>query len=324
MTRQRRVKSIKDELVGKSREALLAAVQIYNTPQITFKAESFITLSIIGWTYLLHAYYHSKGICYRYYRFNGKKKVFDKTKYGAYKHWELERCINDKNCPLDTDTIANLRFLIGVRHEIEHQMTDKIDGFISAKLQACAINFDFYITRLFGERYSLGNELALTIQFSPLTPGQRDTMRDNPHITTNVKNFIADFEDNLSDKSLRSSRYAYRVLFVPINAKRLGQEDRVVEFIKSDSPLAQDLDKIYTVLKETEKPKYLAKAIVDMMQKKGYVKFSIYKHTVLWKNKDAKNPKHAYGTQIANTWYWYDKWLQEVDAYCRQHENELK
>ena len=324
MARQRRVKSIKDELVKKSREAILAAVQIYNSPQITFKAESFITLSIIGWTYLLHAFYRSTGVCYQYYRYDGKKKVFDKTKHGAYKHWELERCINDKKCPLDVDTISNLRFLIGVRHEIEHQMTDKIDEFISAKLQACAINFDYYITTLFGEKYSLGKELALAIQFSPLTPVQRDAMRDNPHITTNVRNFVVDFEENLPEESLRSSRYAYRVLFVPINAKREGQADQVVEFVKSDSPLAQNLDKHYTVLKETEKPKYLAKAIVGMMQKKGYGKFTVNKHTALWKSKDAKNPKHAYGTQIASTWYWYDKWVQEVEKYCSQHEEELK
>lgn len=102
---------------------MLAAVQIYNNPQVTFKAESFITLSVIGWTYLLHAFFRSKGIDYRYYRYVGKKKVYDKTKYGAYKHWELERCLNEKDCPLDSDTITNLRFLIGVRHEIEHQMT---------------------------------------------------------------------------------------------------------------------------------------------------------------------------------------------------------
>lgn len=324
MARQRKVKSVKDELVKKSREAILAAVQIYNSPQITFKAESFITLAIIGWTYLLHAYYRSKKVCYRYYRYDGKKKVFDKTKYGAYKHWELERCLNDKNCPLDADTISNLRFLIGVRHEIEHQMTDKIDEFISAKLQACAINFDFYITTLFGEKYSLGKELALAIQFSPLTPAQRDSMRDNPHITTNVRNFIVDFEENLPDEAIRSSRYAYRVLFVPINAKREGQADQVIEFIRSDSPLAQDLDKTYAVLKETEKPKYLPNKIVSLMQARGYSKFNIRKHTVLWKSKDAKNPKHGYGIEIANTWYWYEKWLQEVISYCQQHEEELK
>lgn len=86
MPRKRRVKSVKTELIKKAREAMLAAVQIYNNPQVTFKAESFITLAVIGWTYLLHAFLRSKGIDYRYYRYTGKKKVYDKTKYGAYKH----------------------------------------------------------------------------------------------------------------------------------------------------------------------------------------------------------------------------------------------
>lgn len=324
MVRQRRMKSVKDELIKKSREAILAAVQIYNSPQINFKAESFIMLAIVGWTYLLHAYYRSQGICYRYYTYDGKKKIYDKTKHGAYKHWELERCINEEKCPLDAETVSNLRFLIGIRHEIEHQMTDKIDEFISAKLQACAINFDYYITTLFGNKYGLGNELALAIQFSPLTPGQRDEMRDNPHITTNVKNFVVDFEENLPDELLKSSRYAYRVLFVPINAKREGQADQVIEFIRGDSPLAQGLDEHYTVLKETEKPKYLPSVIVRMMQERGYKRFSMHKHTELWKSKDAKNTKHSYGTIVAGTWYWYDKWVGEVEAYCKKHEHELK
>lgn len=243
MPRIRRVKSVKIELVKKAREAMLAAVQLYNNPQVTFKAESFITLSVIGWTYLFHAYYRSNGIDYRYYHYAGKKKIYDKTKYGAYKHWELERCINEKECPLDNDTKTNLKFLIGVRHEIEHQMTDRIDEFLSAKLQACALNFDFYICKLFGDKYNLSKELSLAIQFSPLIPEQRDALYKNPHITSNVKNFVVAFEDVLSDEALSSSRYAYRVLFVPINAKRKGQADQVVEFIKSDSPLAEGIEK---------------------------------------------------------------------------------
>lgn len=215
MARKRRIKSVKTELVKKAREAMLAAVQLYNNPQVTFKAESFITLAIIGWTYMLHAYYRSIHVDYRYYRVVGKKKVYDKTKYGAYKHWELERCLNDAACPLDFETATNLRFLIGVRHEIEHQMTDKIDEFLSAKLQACAINFDYYICKLFGEKYNLSKELSLAIQFSPLSPEQRDNLQDNVHITTNIRNFVVDFENVLSDEALRSSRYAYRILFVP-------------------------------------------------------------------------------------------------------------
>ena len=177
--------------------------------------------------------------------------------------------MNDAACPLDSETATNLCFLIGVRHEIEHQMTDKIDEFLSAKLQACAINFDYYICKLFGEKYNLSKELSLAIQFSPLSPEQRDNLQDNVHITTNVRNFVVDFENVLSDEALRSSRYAYRILFVPINAKRQGQADQVVEFVKSDSPLAEGLEKAYAVIKETEKRKYLPSEIVKLMKSKG-------------------------------------------------------
>ena len=41
----RRYHSLKDELVRKSRESMLAAVQIYNNPNISFKAETFISLA---------------------------------------------------------------------------------------------------------------------------------------------------------------------------------------------------------------------------------------------------------------------------------------
>ena len=83
---------------------MLTAVQIYNTPQITFKTESYITLAIISWTYLLHAYYRKEKIEYKYFHQKGRKKVFDRTKHGAYKHWELERCLNENSCPLDNET----------------------------------------------------------------------------------------------------------------------------------------------------------------------------------------------------------------------------
>lgn len=149
-------------------------------------------------------------------------------------------------------------------------MTDKIDEFLSAKLQACAINFDYYICKLFGEKYNLSNSLSLAIQFSPLSPEQTKDLKDNSHITTNIQNFIVDFEDVLSDDTLKNSRYAYRVLFVPISAKRKGQADQVVEFINSDSPLAEELEKSYAILKETEKKKYLPSEIVLRMQEIGY------------------------------------------------------
>lgn len=45
---KRRLFSIKEELLCKSREAALAAVQVFNNPNITFKAEVFVVLMHIA------------------------------------------------------------------------------------------------------------------------------------------------------------------------------------------------------------------------------------------------------------------------------------
>tara|TARA_R110002096_G_scaffold377102_1_gene570981 strand:- start:596 stop:811 length:216 start_codon:yes stop_codon:yes gene_type:complete len=65
---KRKFKSVKAELLTKSREAMLSAVQIFNNPNIQFKSESFIVLSNIAWMYLLHAYFRDKKIEYRYHK----------------------------------------------------------------------------------------------------------------------------------------------------------------------------------------------------------------------------------------------------------------
>lgn len=319
MVRRRRVKSVKVELVKKAREAMLAAVQIYNNPQITFKAETFITLAIIGWTYLLHAYYRGVGVDYRQFKWNGKRKKYIRTAGGACRLWGLEDCLDDGNCALDEETKMNLRFLVGVRHEIEHRMTNRIDEFIGAKLQACAINFDFYISKFFGERFNLSKELSLAIQFSPLAPEQKELLLNNDHITSNVKNFVVTFEDVLSEGVRSSPHYAYRVFFVRKAVNAAGQSDRIVEFLPVDSPKAKELEKVYALIKETERAKYLPSQIVSLMQSRGYSKFNTYQHSLLWKARDAKNPKYKYGVKIAKTWYWYEAWLREVEEYCARN-----
>ena len=89
---------------------MLTAVQIFNNPNIQFKSESFIVLSNIAWTYLLHAYYRDKKIEYRYYQTIGTKRKFSRTNKGAFKYWELERCLNCNDNPIDVVTSSNLRF----------------------------------------------------------------------------------------------------------------------------------------------------------------------------------------------------------------------
>ena len=111
MTR-RRGPWIRTELLAKSREAALNAVQTFNNPLTMFKTETFIVLMVIAWTYMLH-HYRREGIEYRYFDPGKKRRRFHRTSSAAFKHWELARCLNEEACPLDRATKSNLRFLIG-------------------------------------------------------------------------------------------------------------------------------------------------------------------------------------------------------------------
>ncbi len=321
--RPKRVGSIKNELIKKSREAALAAVQIFNNPNINFKSESYIVLMIIAWTYLLHAYYKDKKVEYRYCEYKGKKRVFDKTQYKAYKYWELGQCLKYAQSPIDKDTTNNLVFLIGLRNEIEHQMTTKIDNLLSPQFQACCLNYNEYIKTLFGNEQGIDKHLSFSLQFSSISPEQKTLLEKYPELPANIQGYIEDFESSLSEDEFSNLHFSYRVLFVQKTANTKGQADQVIEFIKNDSPLAESINKNYAYIKEIEKKKYLPKQVVDLMINEGFKDFTVNKHISLWKSFDGKNPSKHYGVMVAGKiWHWYDNWVEVVRNSC-QKDKEL-
>jgi hypothetical protein len=310
--RARRAKSFADELVKKSREAMLTAVQIFNNPQIDFKSELFIVTSIIAWTYLLHAYYRKKKVEYR--RRKPGSTRFLKTKHGAVYHWSLEECLDCADCPLDDLVKKNLKFLIGIRHEIEHQMTRRIDAPLSAKFQASALNFNSFIKKQFGKKYALDLEQAFSIQFSGLTEDTAKELMAQADLPQNIRTFIVQYETGLTQEEYDDPRFSYRVALVRKTSNSKSAADRVIEVVPAGSEAAAELNKVF--LKETEKKKYGAKTVVQQMRAEGFPRFTIAAHTDLWKAQDAKNPKHQYGTPVEKAWYWYESWVTVVRRHC--------
>lgn len=310
--RKRSAYSYKLELIRSSKEAALAAIQIYNNPIITFKTESFIVLMIIAWTYLLHAYYRSQGVEYRYFKMGKKRKIFDRID-GQYKCWELARCLNDQACPLDRDTKNNLRFLIGLRNQIEHRRATELDTFLSGRYQACALNYNYYLQNLFGKKFALDEYLTYSIQFAEMSFQQAEAVVEGEmSIPKSVRSYIAQFDNALSGEEFNSDRYSYCILFTKKLTGKLGQADRVIEFIDPNSVLAENISKEYWVQKEVEKPKFRAGEIVKKAKEADFTSFGMHQHTELWKKEDARNPAKGYGTYISGYWYWYQRWLDFV------------
>ena len=324
--RKRRIGSVKSELLAKAQEAALSAIQIFNSPQIVFKSETFIVLMVIAWTYMLHAYYRSKCVEYRYYKQRGKRRSFARTKHKSYRYWELETCLKCNESPIDPDTTNNLLFLIGLRHEIEHQMTRSLDNYLSGHYQACALNFNRYIKDLFGDKYGIDDHLAFSIQFMKISEEQILGSKPESDIPEHLQTYITEFDANLTDDQRNSEHYVIRLVFQPRLVNRSRQADKVIKFVKPDSAIPlEDTDKVYVTTKEVERRKFLPSAVAAKVREAGFTKFRTQpEHVRMWKSEDAKNPGKGYGIEVEGQWYWYESWVERCLELCEDAGDQYR
>ena len=168
--------------------------------------------------------------------------------------------------------------------------------------------------------YSLGEAAAYTLQFRDLTtPASEEAVAPLP---SNIANYLREFDAALSEEDMKSQRFRRRFLFTPITTSKKAQSDEVIKFVPFDSALGKEINDQYqqVFLKEVERRKHLPSKIVKMMQDEGYTRFTMHRHTHLWKKLDAKNPGKGYGVLVASTWYWYDRWIAEVRKHCKDNK----
>jgi len=305
-----------DELLIKAREAMIAAVHIFNSAGLTFRAELFIVTSIIAWTYLIHAWFRREGIDYRYINSAGSVQ---KTKQGEDCYWELGKCLRHVRCPIPKGAITNLEFLLTLRHEIEHRSTSRIDDAVSAKLQACCINFNDSIKSIFGAHYGLERRLPIALQFVTFSADQRSVLKKASNLPAHITTMMDSFHGALSPEEQSDPRFAYRVAFIPKTGNRASNADLAVEFVKPESAEGQEINNV--LLKEVDKRRYTGKQIVKLMRESGFPRFQQHHHTKLWQELDARNPSKGLGKpgDYSNTWIWYEPWLARVRTHCQEH-----
>ena len=300
---------------------MLNAIGGYNSPRTLFRTECFIVLAIIAWTYLLHWHYGKVGVDYRSRKDDGSLVV---TKHGAVKHWELETCLAQAVCPNDPATVANLRFLIAIRHEIEHQMTRRVDDTLSAKVQASVLNFNAALVRLCGERTRLDRDVSIAVQLSGIDREQRNMLLRDMDLPPSFVAAHAAFVRDLPEDIMRNKRYAWRVMMVHRNTNSKGAADEMVEFVKPGSETEGEIHRV--LVKEMEKRKYRPSDIVAEAVARGFGKFKMHHHTVLVRERKAKDKTLPYGAYVdigEKDWRWYGGWLDEVIDRCEQNRERF-
>ncbi len=198
-------------------------------------------------------------------------------------------------------------------------MTRSLDSWLSGRYQACALNYNLYLKKLFGKAQGLDNLLSFSIQFLEFAKEQVGGPRPDVEIPPRLRAYITEFDGRLSHDEYNSERFSYRMLFKRKLVNRPGQADNVVEFIDPKSKLAEETDKQYWVKKDVEKSKYRAKDVAAAAKQAGFARFNVFgDHVAMWKAEDAKDPAKGYGVDVQGTWYWYQSWVDRVIELCEQ------
>ena len=215
------------------------------------------------------------------------ERVAVKTPSGAEKYWELSQCLKHAKCPVEPGARDNLTFLLELRHEIEHRSTSRIDDAVSAKLQACCINFNDAIKSLFGAQYALERRLPIALQFVTFSPDHRALLKKAATLPRHVETMMDAFERQLTPEQRADPRFAFRVFMVHKATNRAPGADLAVELVPPGSDIAEKFD---LALKEVEKRKYLPMEIVRIIRREGWERFTIDSHTKLWQAAGGERP----------------------------------
>ena len=303
------------DLIQKASEAMKNAVATYNNPNIRWKTETYIVNAVIAWTYLMHAYYITQGVDYVYTRPDGQRVL---TNEGHPKLWELSKCINNEDvCPLPIVVVANLRYLIAIRNEIEHSMCNDLSVYVGGKLQACALNFNVWLCSWFGKAYSIAEDLAFSIQFTEFSLQSHPELVGQRELPTIIQTVNGLIERGLSSDEYNDSQYSYRVFVVPRTVNNRNKADQAVKY----APLGSDVE---MAVREVERPKYTATDIVNLMRQEGYASFSIHGRdgfVKFWQSIDGKNVGRGFGVSVVGSWYWYERMVDEVRAEMQRRQS---
>jgi hypothetical protein len=237
------------QILESSKNSALLAIEIYNKPRATFRGEAYISLMIIAWTKLLHAY-HRREIGDKYYEkeANGKYKKINEHRIA----WNLRACIA-RYPKFDKAMKANIDFFIPLRDMIEHDHIDskEVDELIFGQCQALLFNYEKFLVENFGKQHAINENLVYSLQFSQMrNEAQVDAWKSlkKPELK-DLYNYVLDYNKALPLPVYNSQEYQVKVKLTPY-ISNTAKCDLAVQFIKLKDGEAIEENKLTTVIKE--------------------------------------------------------------------------
>ena len=294
-----------DERLIRAREAMILAVQIFNSAALSFKTEMFAVLSNIAWTYLLHEHYARKGV---------------KLEQSDGRTLLLSQMVERHDCPLSDGMRNNLRAMKTIRDDVEHKLLGKGDTKWYSLFQACCLNFDKALREFFGDRLTLANDLAFALQFARMDVEQLSTL-NKYEIPPHIEAIDAGLDERLTDEQRADLEYQFRVVYT-LDAASKGRAH--FEFFRPESAEGKEIRNVLVQYKAADhlyphKPSHVCKIVKERTGKT----FTSHTHRQAWvllKVRPAGDAKQRENTikeycifhPAHNDYTYSDKWIDRL------------
>jgi hypothetical protein len=254
----------KERLV-RAREAMILAVELFNTPRIRFKAGVFAMLANVAWTYLLHEYYEGRDI-----------EIIDERGYSLL----ISQMIERHDCPISAACRKNLEALKKIRDVVEHLTIGPFDKKWLPIFQATCLNFEKYLTEWFGKRLTLGHDLGFALQFAKLSLDEIALLQQYevpPHIAA----LDAGLKENLTPEEADDLEYQFKVVYTLTGASKSQAH---FQFVQPDSAEGAEIQNVLVKFKPADelyplRPMDVVRAVRKQLDRP----FTSDKHQKAWK-----------------------------------------
>jgi hypothetical protein len=259
-----------DERLIRAREAMILAVQIFNSPTLNFKTEVFAVLANIAWTYLLHEFYVRRRV-----------KIVDDHGRSLL----LSKILRRPDCPLSDGVKRNLSALKIIRDEVEHTTLGKSDLKWLPLFQACCLNFDKMMCDLFGGELSLQKDLAFALQFARMNVEQLSGL-EKYEIPGHIEALDARLTEGLTEEQMADLEYQFRVVYTLDSSSKSRSH---VQFFHPDSDEAQQIRNVLVKYKPADDLyPYKPNKIAYLVAEKSGKPFNLHNHTQAWRKFKAR------------------------------------
>ncbi|WP_237437741.1 DUF3644 domain-containing protein [Altericroceibacterium endophyticum] len=308
-----------DERLVRAREAMILAVQVFNSPSMRFKTEVFTMLANVAWTYLMHEHYERKGV-----------KIVGKDGRSIL----LSQIVERHDCPLSKGIKGNLRAVKLLRDDVEHKLLGRADSKWLGLFQACCLNFDKCMCELFGAQLTLSNELAFALQFTKLNFDQASTL-NKYEIPGEIDAIDARLREGMSETDIADLEFQFRVVYT---LDAVTKSRAHFQFVQPDSAEGKDIRNVLVQHKLADhlyphKPRDVVKKVVKATE----VAFTQHNHTQAWRMFEVRPRNGAAQPENTNRDYcifhaahgdytFSDQWVQKLVNVCgnAQQLQELK